>query len=99
NPSDLSVNKTDNVSVTTNFKIIPTKLVLAVWGNLTTRKDDSKTSPADTSVTTGNSEITYYFSQRFAWTVGGGQTLFSDTIDRTKDYTEMRASTRLSIGF
>lgn len=99
NPSDLSVNKTDNVSVTTNFKIVPAKLVLAVWGNFTTRKDDSRTSPAETAVTTGNTEITYYFSQQFAWTVGGGQTVTSDKLDTAKGYDELRLSTRLSIGF
>jgi len=96
---DLSVNVMDTYSSTLNIKVIKEKLVLALWGNQTLRNDNSLTAPAKTTTQVSNTELTYYFTQQFSWTVGGGVTNYQDTLTAINSYNYSKISTRIGLGF
>jgi len=96
---DKSLNVLDTFSLTLNYKVIKDKLMLAFWGNSTQRKDNDLTLPAQNTTQVSNAEITYYFTQQFSWTVGGGASNYKDILAPANDTSITRASTRVGIGF
>ncbi|OGS21996.1 MAG: hypothetical protein A3J83_00250 [Elusimicrobia bacterium RIFOXYA2_FULL_40_6] len=99
NSADLSINALNSLSLTLNYKVIKEKLMLALWGNTSNRKDNDLTLPAETITQTGNMEITYYFTKHFSWTVGGGTSNYSDKLAVANNTSQTNVSTRIGIGF
>jgi hypothetical protein len=76
-------------------------IVTSIWGNYIARSDKFP-APVKTGNTAMNAELTYYFSQQFSWTFGGGMSNYTDDLspsDTLKNYSEGRYSTRISVGF
>ena len=96
---DESEDTINNLSLNTNFNILPQKLIFSLWGNNVTRQNTSPSTPPDTTSITFNAELTYYLNEQIAWTIGAGQTNFQDKISSTNNYQDTRANTRLSINF
>ena len=96
---DFSKNTLNTLSVTTNLRIVPEKVVLVVWGNTTQRSDNDKNLPAETIMRTENTEVTYYFNRQFAWTIGAGVNEYKDRLNQNNDHSENRMATRISLSF
>ena len=87
------------LSLTSNCNLIPAKFIMTLWGDITSRRDESPLYKSNVLTIAPNVEATYYLSPKIGFTLGCGTAITIDNLNPGNNNFNLRLQIRASVGF